>query len=439
MKLIHDGQIHPFTLESWLATWESRPNRREWMEVLAREGTITTDQDVPLSGPTLKRLRARMLHTYAPLPFGGRRRQEPRWLIPGLWPWGTIPAMNGNWKAGKTTVVTDLGRALVVPGYRFLDQFEPAELSREERRRGVVVINAETPPGAFEAALHGVVSDEAWKAAEEALYDPEDPDEDAYWTLYRVDHLEQWGGAHWMDLTNPDVYGSWVLRLVDCYDCDGTDDVMPHTVVVDGVTAILQAAGKSPEDFGYWYAKFRQLLRECDVPNGLATGHSTMAGGHLMGGTAASAGPDGLWTFSSDRTDDPRSPRRFSVQPRMGGVVVPPTRVLLDQHGRPVVQPSKAIVQLVGSAPPEDAPEPVAAESGLADRIAEYVRQKPGVDGQEITDRVANGGKGSSLEGRAKAVELGLVREEKCGPGCSVCSGAGIKPHHIRRHYWPVV
>jgi len=38
---------------------------------------------------------------------------------------------------------------------------------------------------------------------------------------------------------------------------------------------------------------FRRLLHEIDVPNGLATGHGAMAGGHLMGGTASSAGPDG--------------------------------------------------------------------------------------------------------------------------------------------------
>ncbi|MES1212414.1 MAG: AAA family ATPase, partial [Leifsonia sp.] len=43
---------------------------------------------------------------------------EPRWVIPGLWRWGTIPLLTGQPKAGKTHFGTELATALVTPGSR---------------------------------------------------------------------------------------------------------------------------------------------------------------------------------------------------------------------------------------------------------------------------------------------------------------------------------
>ena len=99
------------------------------------------------------------------------------------------------------------------------------------------------------------------------------------WQLLTVEHLEDAGGAQWMGLTDPDLYDLWAHRLAECNDCDGTDDWTPFAVIVDGVTAILQADGKQPEDSGLSYAAFRRLLHEIDVPNGLATAHSVLGGG----------------------------------------------------------------------------------------------------------------------------------------------------------------
>jgi len=63
------------------------------------------------------------------------------------------------------------------------------------------------------------------------------------------------------------------------------------------------------------------------------------------------------------------------------------------------------------------------------------VREHPGADGQQLTDNVDDGGwKENNLKGRAKAVELGLIRKERCTPGCSLCK----KSHPRRSHYWPV-
>lgn len=414
MRITHNGRTQEWTSGQWADAWELRPEQRPAMEAMAREGAITDDNGVPLSGRALQRVRDRLLETYDDLPWRSGRDRRPsearRWLIPGLWPWGTIPMLGGNPKAGKSSIIADLAPSLVVPDYRFLDHFGPADVTAEERGRGVLVINAETPPEDFLAALDVGMTGEAW-------------------TYLDVQHLEDWGGAQVMDLTDPVIYDMWAHWLADCHMCDGSDDWVPFAVIVDGLTAILHAAGKGTEGYGQWNAAFRRLIREVDIPNALVVAHNTLQGAHLMGGAEAQAGADGLWTYSSDNADRPDSPRTFSVRPRMGGTVVPPLRVVLREDGRPVVRRKGAGD---GGAAPVEAED---HEATIAQRTAAYVREHPGADGQQLTDNVEDGGwKANNLKGRAKALELGLIREERCTSGCSLCPS----PHHRRRHYWPV-
>ena len=247
-----------------------------------------------------------------------------RWVIPGVWPWGHMPQLTGQPKAGKTSVVVNLVASLLVPGRRFLDYFEPSGLTQDDRHRGITLINAETPADALVAEL--------MTATEE---DPE-----ARRWLDPV-HLEQEGGAAVFDLTDPGLFDQWAHTLTSCWDCDRSDDWTPSVVIVDNLTAILAAAGKGVEQYSVLYAKIRSLMTELRVPNLLVVGHSTLAGSHSMGGTEALAGPDGLWNLAMDNVDDPRSARRFSVIPRMGGAVVPPLRVVRTGSGHLVV-PSDA-------------------------------------------------------------------------------------------------
>lgn len=255
---------------------------------------------------------------------GGWWRSQPeddtRWTIPGLWPWGHLPLLSGQPKAGKTTAVVDLIAALLIPGRRFLNYFEPSQLTEDDRHRGITLINAETPMRALVDELMAATEDDP--GARDWL----DPI-----------HLERAGGAGTFDLTDPSLFDRWAHKLTSCDDCDRSDDWTPAVVIVDGLTAILAAAGKGVEHYGLWYAQFRLLMNELRVPNALVVGHSTLAGSHSMGGTEALAGPDGLWSYASDNVDNPQATRRFSVTPRLGGSVVPPLRVVRDSTGRLVV------------------------------------------------------------------------------------------------------
>ncbi|SNS11474.1 AAA domain-containing protein [Actinomadura meyerae] len=403
---------------------------------LIRQGQLTQDDGTPITGRPAQRVRDRLLGTYDHLPqWGDRDRRDDaprRMLISGLWPWGHIPVLGGNAKAGKTTLVADLAKALVLPGYRFLGHFDPVtELEywnweddddAEEpppdrnRGRGVVLINAETPRDDMEAA---VGPDRGWGS-----FTPD---------ALRIAHLEDMGGASWFDVTDPEKYDRWAHELTACEECDGSDELPPFAVIVDGVTAIL---GGDMNRYGEWYAAFRRLLREIDVPNGLAVFHNTMSGGHPMGGVGSQTGADGLWRYSSGDSDDPASSRWFSVNPRLGGVPIRPTKVVLSEEtGRPV---------LVDALPPNVSPElPVnpTEEDKEADeaagKIMLYVTEHPGAHGAELTDNVDCGSKGMNLAGRTRAVNMELLVETKCGQNCRACAKAGLKPYYRRLHYWP--
>lgn len=321
-----------------------------------------------------------------------------RWVIPGLWPWGHKPLLTGQPKVGKTSLVVELTAALLVDGHKFLGHFEPAALSQDDRRRGIILINAETPPGALVAELRRDLGD----------------DQEARMCL-DVLHLEAIGGAAMLDLTRPDLFDEWAHRLTSCNMCDRSDDWTPSVVIVDGLTAILQAADKGVEHYGLWYAKFRQLMIELRVPNALVVGHSTLTGNHSMGGTEALAGPDGLWTYSSDNVDNPRASRWFSVMPRLGGAVVPRMQVVRDDSGRlaHVGGVPTAVAGPIDGQPDDGPPDAVDAEGQVRSRLLAAGRE--GLSATQVTE----GGRVGQERRRALAqmVERGVVIKRQDGRG----------------------
>ena len=416
MKIEHAG--YTVTVPN-LSDWHSQraaasKHQRELMDDAARHGVITDGGGLRFEGLPLQRLRDRLLGTYSampePRPLGGRPPQrKKRWLVQDVWRYGTMPMFGGNPKTGKSTLVIDLTSALLTPGRRFLDHFEVPDLAEHER--DIYLINPETPVDDFEDEMEA-----------QGL---------GYGSEVTVDHLEELGGAHVFDVTDPAKYDLWAHRFAFCESCDGTDDRTPFIVIVDGLTAILQAAGKGVEHYGLWYAAFRRLMRQVDVPSALVVGHNTLSGGHLMGGAEAQAGPDGLINYWSENPDRPASRRWLSVVPRMGGNPVGPLEVRLDA-GR--------LRAVTGPGNRESAPmEPKDDTLDVALQVAAYVAEHPGAHGQELTDNVQTPSKGASLAGRARAVADGLVFEEPCNTnGCSACAAVGAKPHHRRLHYWPL-
>lgn len=295
------------------------PEAVEEVESFIEKADIWLDEK-PMPPVNAMRLRRRLLNPEANIGRWEERHLgsqvpegERRYLIPGLWLWGTIPILTGQPRVGKTDLSCDLAASLAIPGRRFLDHFEPATLTQEEREtHGIAIINAETPPEDFERELLRLGVDP-------------DPWADNGQALVRPFHLE--AEQRSFDLTNPEVFEEWLIELALCDDCDGTDDSPPNVVILDGLTAVLRNAGKTAEHYGTWIAAFRKLLSALGTPNGLIIGHSTFSGGHSLGNTEGSAQSDALWSYTSNNPDNPTAPRRFKVIPRMGGPVIPPTRV----------------------------------------------------------------------------------------------------------------
>jgi hypothetical protein len=195
---------------------------------------------------------------------------------------------------------------LLVPGRRFLSHFEEATLTEGER--DVVLINTEMGRGPMLDALR-----EAGVTTNCGL---------------SVEHLdEDHGVPEAFDLTNPYIFDMWAERLVWCESCEGSDEGAPTGVIVDNLTAVLQAVGKPLEAYGELHGAFVRLLATIGCPNGLTVVHNTLEGGHAMGGVTGQNRQAGRWSYWTSNGDDPYAARWFKVVPRYPGKAVPATKV----------------------------------------------------------------------------------------------------------------
>ncbi|WP_416443448.1 AAA family ATPase [Leucobacter sp. HNU] len=267
-----------------------------------------------LAADAADRLRRRLLaHPYAfsemtsleeCLPLDGERR----WLLQGLWPYGTFPALVGQAKVGKSTMVAQLVAELATENGRFLG-FR-STLTREERARRIVVVNAEVNPQDYAQAIVQHLPDEA---------ELEDAEE------YPMDNIRliNLAAASEFDLTDPEKYDRWKLSLTEVTE---GGERAPAVLIVDGLTPILEGAGTPADKPGPLVQAIKNLCREVGIDNALMVAHTIQNGGHQLGGIAAAAGPDGTWRYVARDPDAHNPTRKFSVKPRMGGMLIPPRR-----------------------------------------------------------------------------------------------------------------
>lgn len=321
----HGGEIYDpyYDYDDWSEREGVDPDIQAARDQIIREGVLLLPSGEPMPEREARWTRGMLLGEasgWLRVPEGLKRLSGPegrRHLIEGLWPWGTYPMIAGTYKAGKTTLIADLVASLLVPGRPFLGRF-PVTLTQDERDRGIIVINAETPAEDFENALL------------EAGVDPDDPRVNVY-------HLDELGGPGLFDLRDPSAFDAWESEVFQCIECNEGVFWTPAAVVADGLSAILGG----PEGYGEWYAAFKRLMKATDIPNAIVTGHTAAGSTHLYDATRAMAGPDGVWSYTTDRPDDPSSPRFFQVLARKGGTSVPRTRIRVGEDGLLVADPPK--------------------------------------------------------------------------------------------------
>lgn len=331
--VVHDPEAGP-DRTGWAQAWGAlTPEAADERRTVLAHGTFWRDAE-RLSPARTNYERARILRTYDGIPsaFASRPSGAVRPYIPGLWHHQSVPMLGGPPKVGKSLLVSDLAASLVIAGRRFLDHFEPVNVTPEERARPIVLVNAENPEAAMHEALLATGLEYNAEGDPYPFYC--DPNDDGEGSMLFVVHLEAAGGADTFDLTKQDVYDRWEFELLGLARVAGP----PLTLIVDGVTAILNS---DTTRYGRWYSEFRRLLKSVDVPNGLPTGHTGMKNGYLMNGVESMAGQDGLWTYDANEPYvNPRALRRFRTVPRLHAPAIDPTPVVVDGNGRLRLDPS---------------------------------------------------------------------------------------------------
>jgi len=315
----------------WAADWLD-PNLSQGADderrrILAEGAFVWESSGEPLPPARARFFRAEILGTYDGMP----RAYDPttagpvRPYIPGLMNHGTIPMLGGPPKGGRSTLANQLAAALIIPDRRFLDAFEPAQMTEAEGRRHVLLLNGENPPDeVHEDLLRLGLEYEPWTADAAPFYSVPGVDRVLF-----VEHLDQLGSGDVFDMTSDEQREFWEYRILKATHATG--EPTPLTVIADGVTAMLNA---DTTRYGRWFAGFKKLLRALDIPNGLAVGHSGLNTGHLMNGVESMAGPDGLWMYDAREPDkNPNAPRYFWTTPRLRGPRVERSQVVMDDSG----------------------------------------------------------------------------------------------------------
>ena len=201
-----------------------------------------------------------------------------------LWPAGGRIVLAAQWKAGKSTVVGNLIRALA-DGTPFLDHFDTGPAGR------IVLLDDELDQRTLRRWLraHQVVNVDA----------------------VRLVSLR--GRVATFDLLDPETRAEWAAELV------GAD-----VVILDCLRPVLDALGlDESREAGRFLVGFDALLRDAradiagpEAAEGLIVHHHGHTGERSRGDSRILDWPDATWKLVRQDPDDPASPRYLSAYGR---------------------------------------------------------------------------------------------------------------------------
>lgn len=396
-----------FDVEAFAESIEFVDDGHELVRLVSEGEVLDPDTDEPRAPKAAAMVKARLLGKASHLDGAHRPVPEPRWLIEGIWQLGTSLQLSGNSKAGKTFLLVDLIFALLVPGWLFLGKYARGNLSVEELRRHVVMVNTEHPADDLERALAplaDVMVDLRESPEDEPLLVPAR----SLLTVYHLRELD--GGVRLGDLFTPATFEAWVTELTACDECDGEDDLGPLAVIFDNGTAVMRALQINVQEHnGEFQERFRDLLDETGALSGLYVSHARDDGQGAYGGTLTSAASDGeMYYYRTGKS--PRAPRKFALSPR-GNLAEPiPDTTVIRRDGR-------LFIAGAADGPPN---EPVDASEAV-DRAKSRMRDLlsgAGVAGLWATEVTGKGDFGKAnrplLEEMRAAGEV-IAREQQSG------------------------
>lgn len=210
--------------------------------------------------------------------------QPQQYRIEGLWPTGGRVMLAAQFKAGKTTLVANLVRALV-DGERFLDRFP---VDRPTGR--VVILDDELD----ERMIRAWLRDQGIRSAD------------------RVAVVPLRGRVSSFDILDPDVRTQWAKAL---------RDADAEIVILDCLAPIVDALGLSEDkEVGRLLVAFDELLGEASVQEAVVVHHMGHSGERTRGASRLRDWPDVEWRLvrekGEDGETDPAAPRFLSAYGR---------------------------------------------------------------------------------------------------------------------------
>lgn len=279
--------------------------------------------------------------------------EETPYLIDEVLPTGSHGIITAQYKAGKTTLLSNLIRALV-DGQDFLGRYAV------NRQSTVTLIDNELDPRTLRRWLRaqGIQNVGA----------------------VRVVSLRGKVGA--FDLLNPDVRAEWA----ECLDS-------PGVVLFDCLRPVLDALGlDESRDAGQFLVAFDALLHEANATEAMIVHHMGHHGERSRGDSRLQDWPDATWKLVREDPEDPASARYFMAFGR--DVNVPESSLIYDEETRRLT---------IGDGNRKDA-----VAGTKVDAVLEFLAQSPGTSKTGIKRAIPGDDKAT---GRAVdlAEERGLI------------------------------
>lgn len=208
--------------------------------------------------------------------------EDAAYRIEGVLPTGGNVILGAQYKAGKTTLVSNLVRSLV-DGDPFLGRFAVQQVQKHDDVHGGGVL-------IFDNELDKRQSRRWFR--QQNIQNTE---------AVEIVHLR--GKLSTFNILDPDVRAQWARRI------EGVD-----VVILDCLRPVLDALGLSEDkDAGKFLVAWDALLKEASVQESVVVHHMGHNGERSRGDSRLQDWPDATWKIVREDPDDPTSARYFSA------------------------------------------------------------------------------------------------------------------------------
>ncbi len=314
--------------------------------------------------------------------------EEDLWRIRGLWLQKQIVMLTARWKAGKTTMVTNVVRSLV-DGAPFLGQFETTPVDG-----AVVIVNAEMTRRQFNR----------W------MFESNIQNRDKVLAF----HVREAGPSSG-DILDPTRRDELVALL---------NEVGAKVLILDPLNPLLSSAGveeNSSTDVAKWFTALGDVIERTQVEDVMLVHHFGHAGQRGRGSSKFMDAPDALWTYTMDEQKDeetdedddellgpvqrPAAPRYLSAVGR--DVDLPKSVVNFDPETRVLTVPTLGGLPMTASASRRAAKDRKSEQ--LVQKVVKAVNNHPGSGWTSLFKSEINGNLDSAKAARDEALARGLI------------------------------